>query len=107
MSLFIGFSIEDIKRIFDNIEKFRKKVNEMFSNMFIASFNDDENNGKLMEQWAVFNKKIEQWNKNFFIESYDGFLPVFHYQEMKKQFDELNDLYKETFQALFSNAFLK
>ncbi len=110
MNLFIGFSIEDLQSIFQNVEYYRKKMDGIFSNMFIASFHDDTNNGKLMELWAVFSKSIDKWNKNFFIDGFDGFdgfLPSFNYDEMKKQFDELNDLYKKTFQALFKNAFLK
>jgi hypothetical protein len=107
MNLFVGFSSNDLQIILRNIEFFKSKMDEIFSNIFIMSFHDDINNGRLMKQWAVFNEKIDKWSKNFFNGEFNGFFPVLNYKEMQKQFEELNELFRQTFQALFKDAFLK
>lgn len=101
MNLFIGYSKEDFKFISQLIENYKTKVDKLFSNMFLESFNEDLRNKELMKHWAIFTEKINKLNKEYFYNDFNYFFPTFEVKKLKDYFGELYKLYENTFEFLF------
>lgn len=99
--LFIFFNDAEIDKIFHSIKQYKEKMDEIFMKIFFYSYYNENYNSELMKRWTVFTKKINDWNKDFYCQLFDGVFPFYDLKKMKELIKELYNIYQETFNSIY------
>jgi hypothetical protein len=106
MKLFVGLVPDDFELIKRTIANFKEQTDKVFSKLFIANFDNVSDNSVLMKTWAVFSKDLEDWNRRFFKSGLNKFFPTVEHDLIKKNLDELYDIFKGTYESLMKTFYL-